>query len=383
MRRVAGEVPGFGYAFLPLSSQPAEDDLAVGPNTIENAHYRVRLDPATGAVAEWYDKELGHDFVGSYRDGGSANTSMSGSTRRRTARRCSGATSRWTILATAAPTRPGSVRPFRPSPSVSRGSPTAGRRSSSTFRRREFAAPAACSRWRAGRDRRGRLAARQGAPDRDRGGLRRFPVQPGRASVPRRRQRRPLHARGGPVTRHGARLVSARALGRRQRRRARRDAGAARRAARPPRRDHYRQVGADAGAGRTDPDVLGAAKPLDGQLQGQPGRRDPPALPADDPRRAMRRRGRGPLRRRERIAADRPPRLPADRAGDRSLRRGSARRPVPGHRQAGRGRRRRDLARPEPDRRAAVYPDPLPRGDTFRGGVDLAGRGRRRQFGDC
>ena len=51
-------------------SQPAEDDLAVGPNTIENAHYRVRLDPATGAVAEWYDKELGHDFAGSYQGWG-------------------------------------------------------------------------------------------------------------------------------------------------------------------------------------------------------------------------------------------------------------------------------------------------------------------------
>jgi alpha-mannosidase len=69
-RRVAGEVPGFGYAFLSLSYQPSEDDLATGQHTIENAHYRVRVDPATGAVAEWYDKEIGHDFAGKYHGWG-------------------------------------------------------------------------------------------------------------------------------------------------------------------------------------------------------------------------------------------------------------------------------------------------------------------------
>src|SRR6476620_2939214 len=69
-RRVAGEVPALGYAFLPLTSAPAEDDLKTGANTIENAHYRVRIDPATGAVAEWFDKALGHDFAGKYQDWG-------------------------------------------------------------------------------------------------------------------------------------------------------------------------------------------------------------------------------------------------------------------------------------------------------------------------
>ena len=69
-RRVAGEVPALGYAFLPLTSAPAEDDLKTGANTIENAHYRVRIDPATGAVAEWFDKELGHDFAGKYQGWG-------------------------------------------------------------------------------------------------------------------------------------------------------------------------------------------------------------------------------------------------------------------------------------------------------------------------
>jgi hypothetical protein len=69
-RRVAGEVPGFGYAFLPLTSQPSEDDLVAGPAVIENAHYRVRIDPATGSIAEMYDKELDHDFAGKYQEWG-------------------------------------------------------------------------------------------------------------------------------------------------------------------------------------------------------------------------------------------------------------------------------------------------------------------------
>jgi alpha-mannosidase len=65
-RRVAGTVPGMGYAFLPVSSQPPADDLDAGSGTIENAHYRVRIDPTTGAIAEWYDKALSHDFAGTY-----------------------------------------------------------------------------------------------------------------------------------------------------------------------------------------------------------------------------------------------------------------------------------------------------------------------------
>ena len=66
-RRVAGEVPALGYAFLPLTSRPDESDLVTGANTIENAHYRVRVDPETGALAEWLDKEAGHDFAGRYQ----------------------------------------------------------------------------------------------------------------------------------------------------------------------------------------------------------------------------------------------------------------------------------------------------------------------------
>lgn len=70
VRRVTGEVPGFGYAFLPLSFQPTGDDLSVGPAAIENAHYRLRVDPASGALAELFDKDLGHNFAGSYQGWG-------------------------------------------------------------------------------------------------------------------------------------------------------------------------------------------------------------------------------------------------------------------------------------------------------------------------
>ncbi len=70
LRRVRGQVPGLGYAFLPLATEAPFADLSVAPYQIENAHYRVRIDPARGAVVEWYDKSLGHNFAGSYRGWG-------------------------------------------------------------------------------------------------------------------------------------------------------------------------------------------------------------------------------------------------------------------------------------------------------------------------
>ena len=70
MRRVTAELPGAGYAFVSLDATPAGDDLRAAANTIENAHYRVRIDPATGAIAEWFDKDLDHDFAGAYQGWG-------------------------------------------------------------------------------------------------------------------------------------------------------------------------------------------------------------------------------------------------------------------------------------------------------------------------
>jgi hypothetical protein len=65
-RSIAGTVPGFGFAFLPVASQPSAADLRGEPNAIENAAYRVQIDPATGAIAGWIDRESGHDYAGSY-----------------------------------------------------------------------------------------------------------------------------------------------------------------------------------------------------------------------------------------------------------------------------------------------------------------------------
>lgn len=70
LRRVKGRVPGLGYAFIPTSGAPGQDDLVAGEHTIENVHYRVRIDPATGAIAEWYDKDLDRQFAGSYQGWG-------------------------------------------------------------------------------------------------------------------------------------------------------------------------------------------------------------------------------------------------------------------------------------------------------------------------
>ncbi len=67
VRRVRGSVPAMGYAFLDVTDGVPEGDLRVGPGTIENARYRVRVDPVGGGLLEWFDKELGRDFAGEYR----------------------------------------------------------------------------------------------------------------------------------------------------------------------------------------------------------------------------------------------------------------------------------------------------------------------------
>ncbi|HRA46949.1 MAG TPA: hypothetical protein PK819_02640, partial [Thermomicrobiales bacterium] len=68
--RIAGTVPALGYTFIPLTNDPDISDLAIGPNQIENAHYRITLNPATGAIAEWFDKDLNRNFASTYQDWG-------------------------------------------------------------------------------------------------------------------------------------------------------------------------------------------------------------------------------------------------------------------------------------------------------------------------
>lgn len=64
------DLPGFGFVFAPNDLVPSEDDLRTDANTIENDRYRVRINPQTGALDEWYDKRLNHDFAGKYRGWG-------------------------------------------------------------------------------------------------------------------------------------------------------------------------------------------------------------------------------------------------------------------------------------------------------------------------
>jgi hypothetical protein len=63
-RRVGAEVDGFGYAVVSPDEPASSADLATGSGFLENSHYRLEIDPATGAIASWVDKELGHDFAG-------------------------------------------------------------------------------------------------------------------------------------------------------------------------------------------------------------------------------------------------------------------------------------------------------------------------------
>jgi alpha-mannosidase len=64
VRVARAELPACGWAWVRFGDEPDADDLAVAPGTIENAHYRVEVDPATGGLRSWLDKELGHDFAG-------------------------------------------------------------------------------------------------------------------------------------------------------------------------------------------------------------------------------------------------------------------------------------------------------------------------------
>ncbi|WCB94857.1 hypothetical protein DSM104299_03597 [Baekduia alba] len=63
-QRVRAKVPAFGYAFVGLDDELDAGDLRAEGHVIENEHYRVELDPATGTVSSWLDKALGHDFAG-------------------------------------------------------------------------------------------------------------------------------------------------------------------------------------------------------------------------------------------------------------------------------------------------------------------------------
>ncbi len=59
------ELPAFSYAvFAPRAIEPARE-CAIGEGRIENRWYRLRIDPLTGGLLSWYDKELGRELVSS------------------------------------------------------------------------------------------------------------------------------------------------------------------------------------------------------------------------------------------------------------------------------------------------------------------------------
>jgi hypothetical protein len=62
-RRVRVDLDGFGYVFASPTEAASSEDLTAGEGFIENGRYRVEIDPATGGIASWLDKELGHDFA--------------------------------------------------------------------------------------------------------------------------------------------------------------------------------------------------------------------------------------------------------------------------------------------------------------------------------
>ena len=66
IKRVAGTVPPTGFAFLALKDGVPAADLVAAGSVVENAYYRVKIDPVTGGLLEFFDKALGHDFAGTY-----------------------------------------------------------------------------------------------------------------------------------------------------------------------------------------------------------------------------------------------------------------------------------------------------------------------------
>ena len=270
-RRVLAELPGFGYAFVSPEVAAPSHDLAAEPNRIENAHYRVEIDPQTGALASWVDKELDHDFAGEHRgwrlgeyvyervDGGRDALFAMDFSR-----------DDFGVWQVDPPFRYGTSTAVRVADPVDPRGPRVDRRRDRGRRRSR------CPRSVPARDwtplARHRVAAREGARHRPRVRLRRVSVRPGRAPLPARPERRPLLAERAPAERRRSRLVPRSPLDRRQRRRARGYRRSARCAARATRRDHDREGSPGPAPGGSGRDVVGAEQPLDGQLQGEPGR---------------------------------------------------------------------------------------------------------------
>ena len=57
------ELPPFGYAVVDYQLVASDPDQWIGDGALENRWYRIQVDPATGGLSSWYDKELGRELV--------------------------------------------------------------------------------------------------------------------------------------------------------------------------------------------------------------------------------------------------------------------------------------------------------------------------------
>jgi alpha-mannosidase len=65
-------LPGFGYEVIGHSQVSAAETTRVGEGVIENRWYRVEIDPGTGGIRSWFDKEVGRELAtqdGPWRSG--------------------------------------------------------------------------------------------------------------------------------------------------------------------------------------------------------------------------------------------------------------------------------------------------------------------------
>ena len=60
---IDANLPAFGYQTVAPRSLSSDADVLIGEGFIENAWYRLRIDPATGGLLSWFDKELERELV--------------------------------------------------------------------------------------------------------------------------------------------------------------------------------------------------------------------------------------------------------------------------------------------------------------------------------
>ena len=178
---------------------PAADDLSAGGGRIENEHYRIEVDPATGGLRSCWTRRSGTTSPASSTASGSASRLRDGPGGTGGALFAMDFSREDFGLAGVAPfRRRGRTRSRWASRRSSAGGLDRGRGRARRRARRDAAATGS----RAAAGPRGRLAARQVARARPRVGLHRLPVRARRAPLPRRPQRRAVHPGRRPAQRH-------------------------------------------------------------------------------------------------------------------------------------------------------------------------------------